>query len=111
MNSKVLTPHNGEKRQTETGLCLEPCIASASSVREEEKATGRGGKYFPAPNNDFISHGSVCVCERGGKRKRMTRVCVCVCFLFFVVSFQAESPLESLKGRERERESESEGGG
>lgn len=74
-------------------------IASASSVREEEKATGRGGKCFPAPNNDFISHGSVCVGE-GEKRKRMTRVCVC--FLCFVVSFQAESPLECLKGRERE---------
>lgn len=106
MNSKVLKPHNREKRQTETELCLEPCIASASSVREEEKATGRGGKYFPAPNNDFISHGSVCVRE-GEKRKRMTRVCV---FLFFVVSFQAESPLKCLKGRERERASESEGG-
>lgn len=69
-------------------------------MREEEKATGRGGKCFPAPNNDFISHGSVCVGE-GEKRKRMTRVCVC--FLCFVVSFQAESPLECLKGRERER--------
>lgn len=108
MNSKVLKPHNRGKMQTETGLCLEPCIASASSVREEEKATGRGGKYFPTPNNDFISHGSVCVRE-GEKRKRMTHVCVC--FVFFVVSFQAESPLECLKGRERERESESEGGG
>ncbi len=43
----------------------------------------------------------VCVYVReGGKRKRMTRVCV---FLFFVVSFQAESPLECLKGREREK--------
>lgn len=48
----------------------------------------------------------MCVGE-GEKRKRMTRVCVC--FLCFVVSFQAESPLECLKGRERE--SESEGGG
>lgn len=64
MNSEVLKPHNDEKL-TETRLCLESCVASASSVREEEKATGRGGKCFPAPNNDFIFHGSVYVWERG----------------------------------------------
>ncbi len=39
--------------------------------------------------------------ERGGSGREWP---VCVCFLFFVVSFQAESPLECLKGRERERE-------
>ncbi len=38
--------------------------------------------------------------ERGGSGREWP---VCVCFLFFVVSFQAESPLECLKGREREK--------
>ncbi len=81
MNSKVLKPHNREKRQTETELCLEPCIASASSVREEEKATGRGGNISLLLTMTLFLM-EVCVWERG-RSGREWPVCVFFSSLLF----------------------------